>query len=103
MYHVVDECELCADFYIIGLPDPMFDLELRRELHMLGNVRIDKWNETLRVESARGALATSYVVVVARFHDRVAVHAVLNIEIAADNRLGKRQERFRVQQATGSG
>src|SRR6476661_2413673 len=102
MYQIIDECELCADFQTIGFPDPMFDLDLRPKLHMLGNVRIDKWNESLLVESVRGALTIPYVFI-ARFHYRLAMGAILNVKISADNRLGKRQERFRVQQSTGPG
>ncbi len=102
MDQVIDECELCADFELTGRPDPMFDLDLRPKLHMVGNVRIDKWNESLLIESVRGALIIPYVFI-ARFEHRLTMSAILNVKISADNRLGKCQERFRVQQSTGSG
>ena len=35
---------------IAGLPDSMFDFDLRREFYMFGNIRIDKRNESLLVE-----------------------------------------------------
>ena len=92
-----------ADFYSTALfPNRMFDLDLRRELHMLGNVRIDKGNESLLVESVRGSLTIPYVFIACSKH-RLALGAILNVKISADNRFGKRQERFRVQQSTGSG
>ena len=70
----------------------MFDFDFRGEFHMFGDVRIDERHEPLLVEVAVEPAK-------AVLNAALPVRPKLEIHIAADNGLRRRDERFGVDQA----
>src|SRR5215467_600131 len=66
-------CPLCRIF-----TNAMFDLKLRGKLYMLGNIRIDKWNEPLLIKPIRDAS-------IAIFDTGLPLGTILNVHISTDN------------------
>ncbi len=92
-----------ADFVVTGPSNPVLDLKLWSKLHMLSNVCINERHESLLVKAIRRALTVSYAVIVTCFYDAIAMGAILNVHIAADDRFWSCDEWLGIDQTAWSG
>src|SRR5262245_12093537 len=93
VHEIIDMGEFQSDFQALRgiLTNSVLDLNFRREFDVLSNVCIDEWNKTLLIKRV-GRAAISIL------DTGLLLRSILNIHIAADDRLRSRNKRLGVYQ-----